>query len=100
MAMRLLKSLSTGVVVPYTPAALKHSNVREMTAAEVQEYLASMNVEAPAVEAEPEPVVEAEPEPVVEAEPEPVVETGKVVTRDYEDGEPDADEVLAALEVD
>lgn len=93
MAMRLLKSLSTGVVIPYTPAALKHSNVREMTAAEVQEYLASMNVEAPAVEAEPEPVVEAEPEPVV-------VETGKVVTQDFEDGEPDADEVLAALEVD
>lgn len=93
MAVRLLKSLTTGVVLPYNPAALKSANVREMTAQEVAEYMGTLDQKAEA----PQPV--AEPEPVFE-EPAPEIETGVVVTQDYSEGEPDADEVLKALEVD
>lgn len=94
MAVRLLKSLSTGVVLPYVEAALKGENVRELTPAEVAEYMASIGkADAPA----PAPVVE--PEPVFE-EPAPEIAKGVTVTRDYSEGEPNAAEVLKALEVD
>lgn len=93
---RYLKSLTTGVVLPYVEASLKNADVREMSAEECAEYEASIG-KTP----EPEivPVVEPSPEP--EPEPEPAeIETGTVVTHDFEEGEPDAEAVLKALEVD
>lgn len=94
MAARYLKSLSTGVVLPYVEATLLNAKVREMTPAECEEYEASIGVSNSPPPA-PEPV--AEPEPVAAPA---AVEKGVTVTRDISEGEPDVDAVIAALEVD
>ena len=95
MASKYLKSLVTGVVLPYNEAALKSADIRLMEPAECKEYEASVGgvaapVEPPVVEAvAEEPVVE---EPVVEeVVDEPVLE---------DDSEDDIDEVIAALEIE
>jgi hypothetical protein len=94
---RYLKSLVTGVVLPYNTATLKSADVRQMSASECVEYEESMGlVSAPVVE-EPvveEPVVE---EPVVE---EPVIEEPVVEIQDHSEGEPEIEAVLGALEAE
>ena len=100
---RYLKSLVTGVVLPYNTAALKSADVRQMSASECAEYEASIGkTSAPApdaVEVTTTPVVE-EPvveEPVVE---EPVVTEPEVGEHIVEDFDPDVAGVLGALEVE
>lgn len=85
-----LKSLATGVVLPYVEASLKSADVRKMSAEECAEYEASMS----------KPVVQEavpEPEPVFE-EPAAAVE---VEVEDYTpEDDPQVQEVLGALETD
>ena len=90
MASKYLKSLVTGVVLPYSEAALKSADIRLMEPAECEEYEASVGGVAAPVEP---PVVEAvAEEPVVEeVVDEPVLE---------DDSEDDIDEVIAALEIE
>lgn len=88
---RYLKSLVTGVVLPYVEASLKSADLRKMSAEECAEYEASMN--KPVVQEavpEPEPVFE-EPEVVVEPEP---------VEVEVEEYDPSVEKVLGALETD
>ena len=90
MAARYLKSLSTGVVLPYVEAALLSPGVREMTADECAEYEASIGKKPAA-----QPVRKKKaPKPAAE----PV--KGEVTTRDISEGEPSAEEVLKAIESD
>lgn len=93
MAVRLLKSLSTGVVLPYVEATLLSQEVREMTPAEVDEYMATITGKKVAA---PAPVIESQPA----EKPAAQVARGVTVTRDYSEGEPSAAEVLKALETD
>lgn len=93
MAVRLLKSLQTGVVLPFSKAALDNANVREMTAAEVTEYMDAITGNKAAA---PAPVVEEAP---AESSAPPIAR-GVTVTRDFSEGEPSAAEVLKALETD
>ena len=90
MASRYLKSLATGVVLPYNEAALKSAGIRLMEPAECAEYEASIGLNP--AEAAPEPVFE---EVVITTadtpQPEPEV---------VESDDDDASQVLAALEVD
>jgi ATP-dependent RNA circularization protein (DNA/RNA ligase family) len=92
--MRLLKSLNTGVVLPFSEAALLTPNVREMTQNEVNEYLASIG-KAPSA-----PVVEVVEEVEEPEETVTNVEMGVTVTQDFSEGEPDVSEVLKALETE
>jgi hypothetical protein len=86
-----LKSLVTGVVLPYVPASLKCADIRLMDPAECAEYEASLN--KPVAEAAPTPAVETLPDPeVLVVEP----EIGEVLVEDLD---PVA-EVLGALETD
>jgi hypothetical protein len=101
MAHKYLKSLITGVVLPYVEASLLSKNVRVMTPEECAEYEASLpgGVKTPAAAPEPTPA----PEPVAVAAietPPTEVKKGVTVTRDISEGEPNVDEVIAALEVD
>jgi hypothetical protein len=90
MAARYLKSLETGVVLPYVQAALLSPGVREMSAEECEEYEASIGKT---------PVVKKAPKKKA-AKVETAVAKGEVVTKDISEGEPTADEVLKALETD
>jgi hypothetical protein len=103
-----LKSLVTGVVLPYNEAALKSADIRLLDPQECAEYEATLNrpvaaepaVPTPAVETLPDPeVLVVEPvveEPVVE---EPVVEEPVFEEVVVEDLDP-VQEVLGALETD
>lgn len=90
---RYLKSLQTGVVLPYSEALAKSADVAPMTEAECVEYEVSMGV-APStsVAEQPAPVV-VESAPVVE---DPVFE--EVVVEDATP--PEVDEVIAALDTE
>lgn len=96
-----LKSLITGVVLPYNVAALKSADIRLMDPAECAEYEASMGV-GPSLSSDVEQTVtteavDVEPTVTVEAGPtfeEPVVEEVLVENSDQ------VKEVLGALEVD
>jgi len=91
---RYLKSLNTGVVLPYVEAALLSPGVREMTAEECAEYEASIGKT-------PQPAKAAKKKKRKKpAEEKAEVAKGKTVTRDISEGEPDAAEVLEALKVD
>ena len=79
---RYLKSLATGVVLPYVEASLKSADVRLMDPEECAEYEAGLN----------RPVASEVVEPEVVAEP----EVGEVLVEDLDPVE----EVLGALEVD
>lgn len=94
---RYLKSLNTGVVLPYVQAALLSPGVREMTAEECAEYEASIGKA-------PQPAQAAKKKkrkkPAEEKAEKTQVAKGKTVTRDISEGEPDAAAVLEALKVD
>lgn len=87
---RYLKSLTTGVVLPYVEASLLNKNIREMTPEECAEYEKSIG-KKPA--AQPAPKKKA-------SKPAAQPAKGEVVTRDISEGEPTADEVLKAIETD
>jgi len=93
---KYLRSTSTGVVLPYNKGLLKRPNVEELTAEECVAYEASVKKPKPApVAAAPEPV----PEPIPEPEPAPTPEPApEVAVQDVSDGEPSAEELLAALD--
>jgi len=86
---RYLKSLTTGVVLPYVEAALLNKNIREMTPEECAEYEASIG-KKPAAQPAPKKAPKPPAEPA----------KGEVVTRDISEGEPTAEEVLKAIEAD
>ena len=93
---KYLRSTTTGVVLPYNVKLAKRPNIEAMTPAESADYEAGVKapvskVAAPVPEPTPEPT--PEPEPVFEAPPE-------VSVQDVSKGEPDADDILAALDVD
>lgn len=96
---RYLKSLQTGVVLPYSEALAKSADVAPMTAAECAEYEVSMGV-TPSIETveEPAPVVE-EPAPVVE-EPEFEEVVFESPAIEEEETPPEVDEVIAALDTE
>ena len=92
-----LKSLVTGVVLPYVPASLKCADIRLMDPTECAEYEATLNrpaVAAPVMaEAVPTPAVETLPDPeVLVVEP----EIGEMIVEDLDPVEA----VLGALETD
>ena len=88
-----LKSLVTGVVLPYNEPALKCADIRLMEPAECEEYEASLGSTA-----DPSPdAVEVTPTAEVE---EPVVEEPVVGEHVVEDFDPDVEGVLGALEID
>ena len=97
MAAKYLKSLTTGVVLPYVEAALKSAEIRLMEPAECAEYEKTLAGGGPKV-AEPEPVFDEvvikPPKPKTKAKakpkPEPVAEEPAA-------DEKSVDEVLAAL---
>ena len=88
---RYLKSLSTGVILPYVAASLKSPGVREATSEEATEYEASLGIVNTAKPAS---------KPKAKAKVSKKTRKKKVVTQDISEGEPDPDEVLAALKVD
>lgn len=90
---RYLKSLTTGVILPYVEAALKNADVVVCTAEEAAAYETSVGAKPSPPEPEAPVVEEVEVEEVE-------VKVGAVVTQDFEDGEPDADEVLEALRIE
>ena len=101
---RYLKSLQTGVVLPYSEALAKSADVAAMTAAECAEYEASMGVtpsvvqdSAPVVE-EPAPVEEAPVQLAEEPEFEEVVFESPAIEED--ETPPEVDEVIAALDTE
>ena len=93
MAAKYLKSLTTGVVLPYNEPALKNANMRLMEPAECEAYEQSLNKGSAAA---PKPAPEPAPEP------EPVVEEVAVVEEEPVVEEPftDVEGVLGALEVE
>lgn len=103
-----LKSLVTGVVLPYVEQSLKSADVRLMEPAECAEYEASIGLTSDPSPDVVEPTVTAEP--VVEPEPvveEPVVETvveevttSEMEVTDISEGPSDVEGVLSALEDD
>ena len=95
---RFLVSTNTGVVLPYNEAALKSPGVRLLSSDEEAAYLASIKSKE---KIEPMDLTPEPAEPLIEV-PAPVVEVApvSVVTQDIEDGEPDVEAVLGALEVD
>jgi hypothetical protein len=86
---RYLKSLNTGVVLPYVEAALLSPGVREMTAEECAEYDASLGKKSSTAPAAKKKVRKKKQ----------AAKTG-VATQDISEGEPSAEEVLKALEDD
>ena len=100
---KYLRSTSTGVVLPYNAKLAMRPNVVALTDEEAAEYLAGVKnptavVPTPEPTPEPEPVPEPVPEPEAEA---PVFEQAlDVAVSDISDGEPNAEELLAALEID
>lgn len=93
---KYLRSTTTSVVLPFNAKLAKRPNIEVMTPAECSEYEAGMKtpvskVPAPAPEPTPEPT--PEPKPVFEAIPE-------VAVQDVSEGEPDAEDILAALDAD
>ncbi len=100
-----LRSQTTGVVLPYNEKLLKRPNMEVMTAAECATYEASIPARLNGTgEALPDvvaPTVTAEPEPTsVVEEPTSVVEEPTIEVSDLSEGEPTAEELLAALEAD
>lgn len=102
---RYLKSLQTGVVLPYSEALAKSADVAAMTAAECAEYEASMGVTPSVVVQDSAPVVE-EPAPVEEV-PVPVAEEPEFEEVVFEspaikedETPPEVDEVIAALDTE
>jgi hypothetical protein len=96
---RYLKSLVTGVVLPYVPASLKSADIRLMDPAECAEYEATLNKPAVAAPVAPTPAVETLPDPeVLVVEPKVVVEpeVGEMIVEDLDPVEA----VLGALETD
>lgn len=89
---RYLKSLETGVVLPYVQAALLSPGVREMSPEECAEYEASLGKT-------PKPQQVQKKKRKQPAEKVKVAK-GATVTRDISEGEPSAADVLEALKVD
>lgn len=87
MERKYLISLTTGVVLPFCHAALKSSAIREATAEEAANYEATLKkpVKAPKAKAK--------------RKAKPKAREG-VVTQDFKDGEPNADEIFEALRVE
>lgn len=94
---RYLVSLTTGVVLPYVPAALKSPNVRELSADEAAQYEDGLKTKK---KFEPMDVAPQAAAPLLTPEPEPEPVVAEVVTQDISEGEPDIDAVLGALEAD
>lgn len=95
---RFLKSLVTGVVLPYNEAALKSADIRKMSAEECEEYEASMKSSSDPHPDVVVPTVTADPHPdVVKTTPAVEPEVGEVILEDFD---PDVEGVLGALEVD
>ena len=88
-----LKSLITGVVLPYVEASLKSADIRKMSASECEEYEASMNVKRKLPLKQPKKVIKKKKvvAPVVEPE------VGETLIGDFD---PEVEGVLGALEVD
>ncbi len=95
MAARYLKSLTTGVVLPYSEAALKTADIRLMEPSECAEYEASLGISREEAVPAAEPNIEhveltPPPAPAPEPKPEPVAEESV-----FED-----EDIMAALKVD
>lgn len=96
-----LKSLITGVVLPYNVAALKSADIRLMDPAECAEYEASMGV-GPSLSSNVEQTATTEAvdvEPTVTVEAGPTFEEPVSVEVEIEDLDP-VEEVLGALETE
>jgi hypothetical protein len=96
---RYLVSLNTGVVLPYSEAALKSPGVRMLSADEAAQYEDGLKTKK---KFEPMDVTSQSAAPLLTPEPEPKPEpvVAEVVTQDISEGEPDIDAVLGALEAD
>lgn len=91
---KYLRSTVTGVVLPYNEKLEKRSDIETLTDEEAADYVAGLK---PRVEEAPAPTPEPPPEPVAA----PVFEQSlEVEVKDVSEGEPSADELLAALEAE
>ena len=96
-----LRSQTTGVVLPYNEKLRGRPNIELMTPEECTKYEASLKPDAVSTVVATAPVVVPTPQPeVVVPTPESVLDTSTVQVADLSEGEPTAEELLKALEID